>query len=83
MHASPHLGCTRTSTHHPTTTSAAPPFPCPPTAPFAAAALRMESALFVKLCKECYLVNDRLTVAQVDLAFGRAADKVGGKTMYS
>lgn len=36
----------------------------------------MESALFAKLCKECHLVSERLTVAQVDLVFGRTADKV-------
>lgn len=37
----------------------------------------MEGALFAKLCKECCLVDGGgLTLAQVDLTFGRVADKV-------
>ena len=48
-----------------------------PVSHVAAGAPRLESSLFAKLCKECGLVNDRLRLAQVDLVFGKVADKVG------
>ena len=38
----------------------------------------MDGAQFAKLCKECCLVDGRLTLAGVDLSYGKVADKVRG-----
>lgn len=57
----------------PRSTAPPQPWPCPPVC---AAAPRMESALFSKLCRECGLVGGALTPQQVDLAFAKVADKV-------
>lgn len=54
--------------------------PWPPAPPLAAATPRMESGLFFKLCKECWLLNEGLTPPHVDLTFSKVLpDKVRKK----